>query len=69
VTLHILCDREHQIAAFVPQDYWNVFVEYAEGFRAFYHGSEMPEAESSPDAMNALRPNLLAFSVKLKPIA
>jgi DNA topoisomerase-1 len=48
-TLHILCDRERQIEAFVPQDYWNVFVEYAEGFRAFYHGSETAESEVSPD--------------------
>lgn len=48
-TLHILCDRERQIEAFVPQDYWNVFVEYAEGFRAFYHGSDTPEAEATPD--------------------
>ncbi|BAU13695.1 DNA topoisomerase I [Leptolyngbya sp. NIES-3755] len=46
-TLHIICDREHQIAAFVPQDYWNVFVEYGEGFRAFYHGSEGTELETS----------------------
>ena len=38
-TLHILCDRERQIQAFVPQDYWSVFVDYAEGFRAFYKGS------------------------------
>ncbi|MBW4514776.1 MAG: type I DNA topoisomerase [Timaviella obliquedivisa GSE-PSE-MK23-08B] len=38
-TLHILCDRERQIQAFVPQDYWSVFVEYGEGFRAFYKGS------------------------------
>lgn len=44
--LHILCDRERQIEAFVPQDYWNVFVEYAEGFRAFYQGSETPETEA-----------------------
>ncbi|MBD1855751.1 MULTISPECIES: type I DNA topoisomerase [Leptolyngbya] len=48
-TLHILCDRQRQIEAFVPQDYWNVFVEYAEGFRAFYHGSDTPEAEATPD--------------------
>jgi DNA topoisomerase-1 len=47
-TLHILCDRERQIEAFVPQDYWNVFVEYAEGFRAFYHGSETTEAKTAP---------------------
>jgi DNA topoisomerase-1 len=50
-TLHLVCDRERQIAAFVPQDYWNVFVDYAEGFRAFYRGTEETrEAEvSQPD--------------------
>ncbi|NJR56747.1 MAG: type I DNA topoisomerase [Acaryochloris sp. CRU_2_0] len=38
-TLHRVCQREREIQAFVPQDYWSVFVDYAEGFRAFYHGS------------------------------
>jgi DNA topoisomerase-1 len=47
--LHILCDRERQIQAFVPQDYWSVYVEYAEGFRAFYQGSDQPNsARSTP---------------------
>lgn len=45
-TLHIICDRERQIEAFVPQDYWNVFVDYAEGFRAFYQGKDTPETEA-----------------------
>lgn len=44
-TLHILCERERQIEAFVPQDYWNVFVDYAEGLRAFYRGTAATEAE------------------------
>lgn len=47
-TLHLICDREQQISAFVPQDYWNVFVDYAEGFRAFYQGSESPEVDAAP---------------------
>ncbi|MBW4639397.1 MAG: type I DNA topoisomerase [Gloeocapsa sp. UFS-A4-WI-NPMV-4B04] len=34
--LHILCIREREILAFVPQDYWSVYVDYAEGFRAYY---------------------------------
>ncbi|WP_299410000.1 type I DNA topoisomerase [Acaryochloris sp. IP29b_bin.148] len=38
-TLHLICQREGEIQVFVPQDYWSVFVEYAEGFKAFYHGS------------------------------
>ena len=35
-TLHLLCDREREILAFLPQDYWSVWVEYGEGFKAFY---------------------------------
>ena len=54
-TLHIICDRERQIQAFVPQDYWSVFVNYAEGFRAFYRGSAAPAAEETqPDDATCL---------------
>ena len=43
-TLHIVCQREREIQAFVPQDYWSVFVEYAEGFKAFYNGfTDVPD--------------------------
>ncbi len=35
-TLHLLCIREKEIQAFKPQDYWSVWVEYGEGFKAFY---------------------------------
>lgn len=35
-TLHLLCVREKEIQAFKPQDYWSVWVEYGEGFKAFY---------------------------------
>lgn len=52
-TLHILCERERQIEAFVPQDYWNVFVEYAEGFRAFYHSTDATDAETAHDDATA----------------
>ncbi|MBD3881862.1 type I DNA topoisomerase [Phormidium tenue FACHB-886] len=51
-TLHILCQREQQIQAFVPQDYWSVFVDYAEGFRAYYRGSAA-DARSNPQAEEA----------------
>ncbi len=37
--LHIVCQRERQIQAFVPQDYWSVYVDYEEGFRAYYQGT------------------------------
>ncbi|HEY9779019.1 MAG TPA: type I DNA topoisomerase [Leptolyngbyaceae cyanobacterium] len=55
-TLHILCQREREIQAFVPQDYWSVFVDYGEEFRAYYAGrAENPaataaEAQTSDDA-------------------
>lgn len=38
-TLHLICQREREIVSFVPQDYWSVWVDYAEGFRAFYKGT------------------------------
>lgn len=46
-TLHILCQREQQIQAFVPQDYWNVYVDYVEGFRAYYLGTNQ-QNDSQP---------------------
>jgi DNA topoisomerase-1 len=50
-TLHLICQREREIQVFVPQDYWSVWVDYKEGFRAFYKGTantstETPEAET-----------------------
>ncbi|EDX82448.1 DNA topoisomerase I [Synechococcus sp. PCC 7335] len=52
--LHILCAREREIQAFEPQDYWSVFVDYAEGFRAYYQGStaDSDEEETTDDAEN-----------------
>ncbi len=38
-TLHLLCQREREISAFTPQDYWSVWVSYGEGFKAFYRSS------------------------------
>jgi DNA topoisomerase I len=54
-TLHLVCQREREIQAFTPQDYWSVFVDYAEGFRAFYNGtaqavSPVADEETSDDA-------------------
>jgi len=37
--LYLICQREKEIQNFVPQNYWSVWVEYAEGFRALYHGT------------------------------
>ncbi|MBW4632047.1 MAG: type I DNA topoisomerase [Iphinoe sp. HA4291-MV1] len=50
-TLHLICQREREIESFVPQDYWSIWVDYAEGFRAFYKGtvnapSETPKQET-----------------------
>lgn len=41
-TLHLLCQREREIQAFQPQDFWSVWVEYQEGFRAFYRAKINP---------------------------
>jgi len=37
-TLHLVCQRERDIQNFTPQNYWSVWVDYQEGFRAFYKG-------------------------------
>ena len=37
-TLHLICEREREMVAFEPRDYWSIFVDYSEGFRAFYWG-------------------------------
>ncbi len=55
-TLHLVCERERQIQAFVPQDYWSVHVDYQEGFRAYYQGTlDSTEAKENQhdDAANA----------------
>jgi DNA topoisomerase-1 len=38
VALHIVCQREREINNFISQDYWSVWTEYTEGFRAYYAG-------------------------------
>ena len=39
-TLRIICQRERQIQSFKPQPYWTVWVDYKEGFRAYFQGEE-----------------------------
>ncbi len=52
-TLHLICQREREILAFVPQDYWSVWVDYAEGFRAFYKGMvNSPETTQQETEVN-----------------
>lgn len=48
-TLHLICQREREIQVFVPQDYWSVWVDYAEGFRAFYKGTVNAPKEALKD--------------------
>lgn len=54
-TLHLLCQRELEIQAFTPQDYWSVWVSYVEGFKAFYRRKptagrpQKAEADDSKD--------------------
>jgi DNA topoisomerase I len=50
-TLHLLCQREREILAFQPQDYWSVWVEYKEGFKAFYRAAGKPKA-ANPNPEN-----------------
>ncbi|MBW4469894.1 MAG: type I DNA topoisomerase [Stenomitos rutilans HA7619-LM2] len=45
-TLHLLCVREKEIQAFKPQDYWSVWVEYQEGFKAFYQAKRKANASA-----------------------
>ncbi len=59
-TLHILCTREQQIQAFVPQDYWSVYVDYKEGFRVYYLGlaqkdNSEPSETQLDDSQDPLR--------------
>ncbi|MDB9526483.1 type I DNA topoisomerase [Oscillatoria sp. CS-180] len=48
-TLHLLCGRERAIQAFVPQDYWSVWISYGEGFKAFYRSRLQPQRKSTKD--------------------
>jgi DNA topoisomerase I len=48
-TLHLVCQREREILNFKPQDYWSVYVEYAEGYRAYYQGDLAREATEAED--------------------
>ncbi|NEQ42947.1 MAG: type I DNA topoisomerase [Leptolyngbya sp. SIOISBB] len=47
--LHLLCIRERAIQTFVPQDYWSVWVNYAEGFKAFYRSRPQSQRKSRQD--------------------
>lgn len=52
-TLHLVCKREREILAFKPQDYWSVWVDYEEGFKAFYKGLSLSaKKETKDDSLN-----------------
>jgi DNA topoisomerase I len=47
-TLHLICQREQEILQFKPQDYWSVWVQYQEGFKAFYCAQPTAKLTSAP---------------------
>ncbi|HEY0972321.1 MAG TPA: DNA topoisomerase, partial [Gemmatimonadales bacterium] len=50
--LHILCEREREIMAFVPEQYWTLGVEYGEGFTAVvpdFGAKEDGERDGAPE--------------------
>jgi DNA topoisomerase I len=47
--LHILCQREREILQFVPQDYWSVWSQYVEGFKAFYRINALKPVTAATD--------------------
>ena len=44
--LHFLCDRDREIANFVPVTYFSLYCDYQEGWRAYYYGSGSSEQEA-----------------------
>ncbi len=51
-TLHIVCQREREIQSFQPEPYWTVWVDYQEGFRAYFRGEEASRA-AHPESNDA----------------
>ncbi len=51
-TLHIICARERQIQSFKPQPYWCVWVDYEEGFKAYFQGESAPKNNSGTNDSN-----------------
>ncbi|HEY9909210.1 MAG TPA: type IA DNA topoisomerase, partial [Thermosynechococcaceae cyanobacterium] len=48
--LHLVAELESKIRNFKPQDYWTVFVDYKEGFRAFYNGGVEAQTSEEEDS-------------------
>ena len=51
-TLSIICRRERQIQEFKPQPYWCVWVDYKEGFKAYFQGESAPKNNSETNNSN-----------------
>jgi DNA topoisomerase I len=64
-TLHLICQREREIQAFVPQNYWSVFVDYTAGFRAFYFGSAQQDTADEEAIDDAGRSEKVAESTRV----
>ena len=45
--LHLVCDREREIKNFKPVDYFSVYTEYDEGFKAYYCHQEKAQSDES----------------------
>ncbi|MGI0484174.1 type I DNA topoisomerase [Pantanalinema rosaneae CENA516] len=56
-TLHLVVERELQIRDFQPQDYWSCYVDYQEGFRAFYHRGHSQNATATEGIEDATDPS------------
>mgnify|MGYP001038510104 CR=1 FL=1 len=48
--LHLLCEREREILAFVPVDYWTLGVGYGEGFDAVVPAQPDDQVVAQPDS-------------------
>jgi DNA topoisomerase-1 len=48
--LHLVCELEREIINFKPVDYFSVFVDYVEGFRAFYYGRSASPTKEEDDS-------------------
>lgn len=48
--LHLIAQRDREIQAFVPQDYWSIWVSYQEGFKAFYRCNPTAKSPAQPAA-------------------
>lgn len=47
--LHLICDREREILNFKPVDYFNVYTEYIEGFKAYFSHQGNKANDSASD--------------------